>query len=153
MADTLARTFIAEKKLTDAQIKTLFSAPFEIVAAPGVGKLIFVESYYFILDTRNGVYASPGTLGIVESSQVGSYAGNIVPEEWLEAAALYAKADDVFGIATVGEGEVVNENKGVIIRQSTGNLTGGHANNYLIIRIYYRIYPIAATVTGNPVQD
>lgn len=144
LPDTTVALKSATVTLTDAQIKTLPTAPVQVVAAAGAGKVLFPVQWFMLADFQGGAY------GNLDAAVSGPNLG------WsnVEDAERFPVADSVNILTTVANKvglyqsvfanawdnitDFENTDLNLTIDNgATGNLTGGNAANTLRITVYY----------------
>jgi len=130
--------------LTDAQIKALPTTPVELVAAPGVGKIISVLKTWYKLDTSGGEYTNSDGNEILEIKSP-----NTDPEfQFLSFGTnvsnppnIVCERGSIWQLQELSEDFVDVENKPLNISSANtaGNYTGGNAANTLKVTVYYVI--------------
>lgn len=148
--------------LSDAQIKTLPTAPVQILPAPGVGKMYNVFQAVLNWDFTAGAYtASPDSSWQLYLADSFVNMSNVQPalsplsnavKGMLQLGAPYMQADgsptfspSIVGQPVVNLGAIPVENKALLIADTWGsvaNYTGGNAANTLKIKVYYDIADI-----------
>ena len=119
--------------LTDAEIKTLFSAPKQLLAAPGANLRYVVERLTIMLDSAAGAYAGGATVSCVQGGN--QMSGTIAASLWTTAGAGRFGQDATFTqVTSSGSGNVA-----MLLTMAAANLTGGNAANKATVRVLYRI--------------
>jgi hypothetical protein len=152
--------------LTNAQIKALPTTSIEVVPAPGAGKMLMFHSAHLLCDATAGVYTNIDGAGgymsirytgqgdistlLVKDSGVGATAfslGGLVEQagnvRWATLTPYHAGADASYGL--IANGDAVQENTGFSVRfrnYSNGDLTGGHADNYMRVTVNYSVIDV-----------
>lgn len=158
---------LAEKILTDAQIKALPTTPVEIVAAPGVGHAILPITSFWIIDASEGAYTNISTdgayltLAYTGGVELCAYIANDSSLSVQDFENFFFSATKQIWTLTQGQGFLAFwgpgtgtgfsqaagnnatgvENKALNIRGASGggNLTGGNAANTLKVALLYTI--------------
>ncbi len=144
--------------LTNAQIKALPTTPVEIVPTEGAGTIIVPLSVTYKANFAAGAYTNVDNVAALHVI----YTGETDPEfgrgyffpsagRWTHGDVGYIKRRDIPGQALASLGfalaafddtalEVAIDNNG------DGDLTGGHANNVLIIDTHYKVIDLPAVL-------
>jgi hypothetical protein len=154
------------RTLTNDEIKALPTTSIEIVAAPGEGKMLLFHSAILLCDATAGVYTNIDQAGaymsirftgqgdistlLVKDTGVSitmvslgglvEQAGNV---RWATLLPYHLGADASYGL--IANGDAVQENTGLSLRfrnYSNGDLTGGHADNYMRVTVNYSVIDI-----------
>ena len=130
---------VVERSLTNAEIKALNTTPISLVAAPGAGKAIMVESVISSLTYATAAFATNTDLEIrYDDSTAGDATGAEATVDSLDAI-LLKTASAIFvtpGLGGALDAEVT-QNKGITAKVATGNpATGGGT---MKIKVIYRI--------------
>jgi hypothetical protein len=125
----------ADVTLTHGQILALNSTPIQIIASPGAGFAIHIDSMICTATFATTAYTSTGSLSIVPSGFTGltqATCGTGV----IEAAASIIKAGGP------GSNPTLKENTAYMVWVSAGNPTEtGTADTTIKVRAYYRVVP------------
>jgi hypothetical protein len=140
--------------LTDAQIKALPTTPFQLVAAPGAGKMILPQSAILILDWTAD-YASidaacymqiqtpDETLVLSFSENTGDGGPNAIFAAGGDAIGVFGIRQQVVSSFTrmlsggLAQSSFNNQPLQLLIGNNGVNLTGGNAANTLKVTVYY----------------
>ena len=125
-------------ELTSAEILALFTTTKELVAAPGVGKVLEFMSATFFIDYNTATYATRGDL-TVNLATTGTAVSNT-----LDAADLVQKTADTYVLLPVKDTEetVLQDNEALELRCATGNPVTGDST--IKVSILYRIHDFNA---------
>jgi hypothetical protein len=130
----------ATVSLTAAQVNGMYAAPVQLIAAPGAGKLILIDSILWDIAFVSASYAAGGAI----QAQYGNTVHGAGPQASasIAAATLNAVAADSFlangsGALTLAAAESGSENTAVFLSNATGAFTTGDSTVTLYIR--YRI--------------
>ncbi len=121
-------------KLTSAEILALFTTTKELVAAPGVGKVLEFMSAVFFIDYNSATYTTRGDL-TVNLATTGTAVSNT-----LDAGDLVQKTADTYVLLAVKDNEetVLQDNEALELRVATGNPVVG--DSPIKVSILYRIH-------------
>lgn len=141
-------------ELTNDQIKSLPSTPFQIVPAPGAGKFIFPVAAFGILNTLAGRYTNiAGAVWNIEWNGDRGSGAPVLIENYLDTEGI-SMVNFSFPSTVPGEDSLVGSNpsKGIFsafptfensplylrdVWNGVSNYTGGHADNKLKVTVYY----------------
>lgn len=138
--------------LTDAQIKALPDTDVDLVGAPGAGKLLQYKGAVWDISPSGGAYTNEDAFEI--ATKIGDYG---VAAGYIESAQGYFGGDtrtflDIppnydsgggFGIAGFADETSINQPiKLTASNAAAGSLTGGHADNYLDVTVFYSIIDV-----------
>jgi hypothetical protein len=113
----------ATVNVTSANILAMFTTPVAILAAPGAGKAIVVDTILFEMTTTATAYASGGAVSFVyHGGSVASHSGTI-PASVVTAGA--GTSNTQLGSPTAANGTTVPANTGIDITNATGAFTTG----------------------------
>jgi hypothetical protein len=126
---------VARVVLTDAQIKSGFTVPITIVAAPSAGQIIVPFEYTFIKETSSGAYVSPCNLLF---RFAGSGIDLFTALNWFPTAAnkRWGKVGTAQTGVVVGAAPPFATALQVLL---SADNTGGNAANYLAFELLYII--------------
>jgi len=132
--DTAGVVLCREVRITSAEILALYTTAKELVAAPGVGKVLEFVAAVFFIDYGSATYASNGNLKV----HLGT-TGTAVSNQ-LDAADLVQKTADTYVRLPVKDDEetVLQDNENLELRCGTGNPDTG--NSPIIVKVMYRIH-------------
>lgn len=125
--------------LTAAQINGMYAAPVQIVAAPGAGKLILIESILWDIAFVSAQYAAGGAIQAQYGNTVhgaGSQASASIAAATLNGVAASGFIANGSGAATLNAPATV-ENTAVFMSNATGAFTTGDSTVTLYVR--YRV--------------
>jgi hypothetical protein len=125
--------------LTAAQVNGMYAAPVQIVAAPGAGKLILIDSILWDIAFVSAQYASGGAIQAQYGNTVhgaGSQASASIAAATLNGVAASGFIANGSGTATLNAPATV-ENTAVFMSNATGAFTTGDSTVTLYVR--YRI--------------
>lgn len=142
--------------LTNAQIKSLPTTPFELLPAPGAGKVIKVISGVVVLDNMAGVYTDvspdPGSGSYLSYDNGASATNNAGLAMFYNVAQSIQGVTPTANITAGGLTEAYNalsqiENKPIVFSVYNDNgidgtsidFTGGHTDNTMKITVIYSI--------------
>lgn len=124
--------------LTPAQILASFTTPVQLIAAPGAGYVIAVESVTASIAYVSAAYATNTTQKISYTNGAGAaVTANL-------AAIVTATADKVVRVSGIEAETVLTANAAVVISTLTGNPTAG--DSPLTVSVTYRVLPINAAL-------
>lgn len=150
MADTPMKVYKRDIQLTNAQIKTLRATPVELIPTPGNSKVVVAFEAIILKETSKGAYTTGGgnnQLGFDYSS------GGTFFTITGGAHDLTSAGRKLIGSKLLGDETVLRPNESIrLVYVGNAELTGGHADNTLSIRIYYSIVP-ADPFTAGASQD
>lgn len=140
----------ATATLTDAQIKALPTTPFQIIAAPGMGKMVNVISCIAHIDTLAAEYTNVeetaymllGTGNLVEDLSTYTLPGFFQYAAKTTAViggVSYLKSGSTIIISEFGYTSNFENSSCVLILQNSVDLTGGDSANTLKITVNYLI--------------
>ena len=136
--------------LIDAEIKTLMTTGITVIPAPGVGKVIVVETV-FMLIRKTAVYTNVNAAADVWLEYTGGGILTVGPDTTsghlvFDADTTPQVVEQVVNIAT--EGALTNyENLPIQVKAANaaaGSFTGGDINNRLGIAVLYKIIALPA---------
>jgi hypothetical protein len=134
-SDVEETTLVANVSLTSANILAMNGSPVTVLAAPGTGKVILVDSLIFKMVTTATAYASGGTVSFQYNG------GSVNPcSSTITAGTITAGAGTSYtelGPAIVASGAVLVANKAIEITNATGAFTTGTGTATIHIR--YRV--------------
>lgn len=120
--------------LTAVQILLLYSAPVELVAAPGAGKVIEFLSAALFLDYSGTAFAAGGDL------KIQTITGNVVVSDVSPASEFMNLSADAYEIIqALSDSTSVAVNDGLEITNATAVHTGGDTST-VKVSIMYRIH-------------
>jgi hypothetical protein len=135
LSDRETQSQLAVVNLSAANILAMNGTPVTVVAAPGTGKAILVDSVIFKMVTTATAFASGGAVSIqYNGGSVVAHAGSIA------AAVVTAGAGTSYtelGPAAATNGTTIVANKALEITNATGAFTTGTGTAVLLIQ--YRI--------------
>ena len=119
-------------KISNAELLAMFTTPLELVAAPGVGKVvrIYGKSSLFLHSTV--AYITNTTVNILYGTTVHAVFTTL----------LAGGVDKYLGLSE-GNNALLLSNTALNINVGTGNPGTSTATNYLIVELYYQIVPSA----------
>lgn len=143
--------------LTNAQIKTLPTTPVEIVAAPGMGKVLFPQSAFLY-----AYYADPGGYDNVNASSKIAWSGeptdlapaiaetrsDLLLQNGQDISTMLPFYFDITGGSPKPQGGFIDPIltgplKILATNATDGNFTGGNADNTLRVTVVYRVIPVS----------
>ena len=128
------KVYNKEIDISAAEILDLFDTPKELVAAPGIGRVLEFLSIVIFLDYGTEIYATYGNLTVNYHD-----ANTAVSNQLDEGTYLFNNAD-IYGVAQVLDAEVtLVANDALELRCGTGDPTAGGGGT-LKVRIAYRIH-------------
>lgn len=133
--------YVAKGALTPTQMQTLFATPIGVIAAPGAGNAIVVESVQFHLDYVSAAYDDddPGEDLVVEYES----GTNILSCDNATCLDIDAAADAYGYVNSWGIlGRPVTANEGVDITLDTGEVYGAAGDSPVRYLIRYRIIAV-----------
>ena len=113
----------ASVAISSANILAMNGAPVTILAAPGSGKAILVDSITFKMVATSTQYASGGAVSFVYHGGNVNVASSTIPAATINATA--GTTYTLLGPAIVASGAVLPANTGVDITNATGAFTTG----------------------------
>jgi len=128
------KVYNKEIDISAAEILLLNSAPKELVAAPGVGKVIEFVSVVIFLDAGTAVYATHGDLTVNYHT-----ANTAVSNQLDEDTYLFSDAD-VYGVAQAIDEEVALATNDALELRSPDGVPSGGGGGTLKVRVAYRIH-------------
>lgn len=123
-----------EVDITDAQFKTMNSAPFQIIPAPGAGKIIIIANHSIQIDKASGAYNTSAVLEYRYAGTATAATGTITPGLNTTNPA-FAFGGSLAPVITAA----APVNLGIVLR-SSADLTGGHANNSARVTLFYHVF-------------
>jgi len=144
-ATAFVRDSIAIVDVNNAEIKALASTPIPLVAAPGTGKIIEIESVSLYLDYSGGALAEPSAPNDLALYYDGGSGEQIVT--W-DTTGFITAAADAFSMIRPGNigaaaGTVTtaaNVNKNVVLKNTGENYTGAGSTSEMRVIVRYRIH-------------
>lgn len=130
----------SQVELTSAQIKTMYTTPVQVIAAPGVGKKIIVGQnvYTYLFDTAQ--YTGGGAIGL-QWGNTANLAGPAASTTLAAATFNGYAASNTFELTPDNTDTLANiENMGVFISNDTAVFATGSGT--LLIDIAYQIVPV-----------
>jgi hypothetical protein len=125
----------ADVVLTPAQIKTLYSAPTQIIAAPGAGKSIVLLDALARFTYTTPQYTGGGAVQLQYDSTV--HAGGTTPLAVLPAATVNAAASSDTQLQDSSLAVVVTQNKGIYASAATADFATGTVSTLEFFVHYY----------------
>jgi hypothetical protein len=130
--------------MTLAQFLGMYAAPFQLIAAPGAGNMIIVDSVYINLIYGSAALAAGGAVS-VQYGNAAHAAGTLITNAEAAADYIAAAANTMFKLSgTLGTGVLTSAgiNTAVFLSNATGAFTGGTGDTFNVI-VNYRV--VAAT--------
>lgn len=138
--------YTATVNLTDAKIKTLPTAPIDIVPAPGVGKIVRVIDSFITCDVSNGEYTGIDALaGLIIAWFSQEMIGIIDPAYFVNLLSSYDHTAATFAPNVPGMwsiGNTVNRKVYLKMANQAANFTGGHAANSMSVTVTYTLMDV-----------
>ena len=131
----------ASVPITAAQFNGMYAAPFALIAAPGLNKLIAVESLALVMTFVSADYASGGVVAAQYDNTV--HGAGVLATNSEAAADFFAAASTTFQFSGTSGNTVgalpfsTTVNKGLYLSNATGAFTTGDST--WVAKIYYRI--------------
>lgn len=146
-------------ELTNAQILALPTTPFDLVPAPGIGKLILPVAAYFHLDPTGGSYTNIASASWILRNAGGVFSDVVSSRDFLgqngyEPCGKFSMANITAGTGDLSGRNVsyddlspdtanlaltLADNVGGTANGGNGNYTGGNAANTLTVTVLYSI--------------
>lgn len=128
------KVYNKEIDISAAEILDLFDTPKELIAAPGIGKVLEFLSIVIFLDAGTEIYATHGDL------TVNYHTANTAVSNTLDEGTYLFSDADIYGVAQAIDEEVaLAANDALELRCGTGDPTAGGGGT-LKIRIAYHIH-------------
>lgn len=120
-------------KITSAEALLLYSAPKELVAAPGAGRVIEFVSAVLHLDYGTLTYAANGTLTVRTASSDSVLSGILAAAEFM-----HATADKVATMVPKSTGIGLDINKAIELYMPSGEVNTGDST--ITVVVGYRVH-------------
>jgi len=119
--------------ITTAELLALRASPKELVAAPGIGKVLQFMGAVGFLDYNSATYTANGELTIRYTDNSGTAVSDAVAN-----SALFHQADDCYEEFAILSAETeLTVNAALVLSEGTGEATTG--DSPITIKIFYRI--------------
>src|SRR5690348_3710775 len=126
---------LATVNVTSANILAMNGAPVTVLAAPGAGKAIIVDSILFEMTTTSTQYANGGVVQFVYHGGSVQVTGNTIPAATVTATA--GTTNTLVGSGSPSNGIVVAANTAIDITNATAAFITGTGT--AVLKIWYSI--------------
>ena len=128
------RVQYATIEVPSTEILALFATPKELVAAPGVGKVLEFLSAVLVLDFNSAAYATNGILSVRETNA----AGTAHSATALLAAFLAQTADTILPVQPLATGLALAENTPMVLSAAAAETATG--DSPMTVKVAYRVH-------------
>jgi hypothetical protein len=130
--------------LNQAAVQSAFATPFQLIAAPGAGKVIILDNVNIYTNFQTSAFTGGG-IAIVQYNNTIHGAGTNALSATIPTAEITASASQIYHLGSNSGNALTGiTNEGIFFSNATGAFTGGNAASTVVIMLNYVV--MTATV-------